>query len=185
MNRNQMNTQQQKIQTTRPTHWLTTTTLLASIFAASLSRLIPHAPNFTAIGALALFGGMYLQDRRLSLVAPLIAMLLTDLALGLHSTMIFVYASVAFISVLGWFTKPKLSSAGPMSVLASIAFFVVTNLGVWMSSGMYPQTLQGLQNCFVAALPFFENTLTSQLLFTGILVGGFEIAKKRWAVLAA
>ncbi|MDR0574632.1 MAG: hypothetical protein LBG96_11490 [Tannerella sp.] len=51
----------------------------------------------------------------------------------------------------------------------------VTNFGVWFSSGMYPQTLVGLQACYIAGIPFFWNTLLGDVVYTGVLFGAFEL----------
>ena len=39
--------------------------LCAMIAAAAFTRLIPHLPNFTAIGAMALFGGAYFSNKNI------------------------------------------------------------------------------------------------------------------------
>jgi hypothetical protein len=57
-------------------------TLLSMTLAAGLARLLPHWPNFTPIGAMALFGGAYFVSRRAAFAAPLAAMLISDAALG-------------------------------------------------------------------------------------------------------
>src|SRR5215208_7087089 len=65
--------------------------LLSAIAAAAVLRLMPHPPNFTPIGAMALFSGAYLDRRALAFVAPLAALLLSDLLLGFYPEAIFVY----------------------------------------------------------------------------------------------
>jgi hypothetical protein len=67
------------------------------IAAAATSRLLPHPPNFTPIGAIALFGGAAFRDRRLAFAVPLLAMLLSDAALGFSRMMPFVYGSQSAI----------------------------------------------------------------------------------------
>jgi hypothetical protein len=64
------------------------------------------------------------------------------------------------------------------SIAGSVLFFVVTNFGVWARDGLYPHTLAGLANCYVAALPFFQNGLVGDLFFTGALFGGFEFLRR-------
>ena len=58
--------------------------LLSAIVAAAALRLVPHPPNFTPIGAMALFSGAYLGRRGLAFAAPLGALLLSDLVLGFY-----------------------------------------------------------------------------------------------------
>jgi hypothetical protein len=58
---------------------------------------------------------------------------------------------------------------GGASLLSSLTFFVVSNFAVWASyHTLYPATLQGLWNCYLAAIPFFRHTLTADLVFTVI-----------------
>lgn len=133
---------------------------------AVAGRLIPHPANFTPVGASALFGGARLQ-RPWNYLAPLAVMSLTDLLLGGHKTMIYVYFSL--IAAV-WIGERLIQNArfGRMiiaSVLASTVFFVITNFGVWQSTPMYPHTLAGLVACYTAAIPFWRNALAGDMLF--------------------
>ena len=69
------------------------------------------------------------------------------------------------------------------SLAGSVLFFVVTNFGVWMLGSLYPKTLEGLVACYVAAIPFFHNTLLGDAFFTAVLFGGFVLAQRRFPVL--
>jgi hypothetical protein len=154
--------------------------LVTAILMAATFRLLPHPPNFSPIAAMALFGGAFMPRKALGILVPLAAMLLSDLVLGFHASMPFVYAAVALTSVLGWWlaTNRTLGRVGIAAVLASVLFFLVTNFGVWASQDMYPHTLAGLGACFVAALPFFQNTLAGDLVFTALLFGGFALLER-------
>jgi len=55
--------------------------------------------------------------------------------------------------------------------------FVITNFGMWLFSGFYPRTLAGLEACYVAAIPFFQNTVAGDLFYAALLFGGFKIAE--------
>ncbi len=57
------------------------------------------------------------------------------------------------------------------SLLVSISFFVASNFGVWFEWNMYPKTLSGLGACYVAALPFFRNSVVAELLCSSLLFG--------------
>src|SRR5207248_5033718 len=81
--------------------------LLSAIVAAAALRLVPHPPNFTPIGAMALFSGAYLGRRSLSFIAPLGAMLLADAILGFDRSMDFVYPAVALIVLIGWWVSSR------------------------------------------------------------------------------
>lgn len=143
------------------------------IFLAVISRLLPHPANFAAIGGLALFTGAKLPLNKFWI--PMLAMLISDLFLGFHSTMIFVYFSFTLIFLIGRLitNKQKWQYIGLGSVSGSILFFVVTNFGVWLKSGMYEQNLNGLINCYIMAIPFFQNSLSGDLTYSSILFGSY------------
>src|SRR5580765_5209093 len=82
--------------------------LLSAILVAAVLRLVPHPPNFTPIGAMALFSGAYLGRRGLlAFAAPLGAMVLSDSVIGFHSGMPFVYLSIAAIVAIGWWALQR------------------------------------------------------------------------------
>jgi hypothetical protein len=65
------------------------------------------------------------------------------------------------------------------SLAASVLFFVVTNFAVWAMGSMYPKSAGGLLACYVAAIPFFGNTLLGDAFFTAVLFGGLALAEWR------
>jgi len=71
--------------------------LVSFIFMAALLRLVPHLPNFAPVTALALFSGVYFNNRVLGLMVPIIAMLISDYFLGYYSISIWVYISFIFV----------------------------------------------------------------------------------------
>ena len=150
------------------------------ILTAALSRLLPHPANFTPIAAIALAGGVYL-DKRFALVLPLGVLLLSDLFIGFHSTIVFVYGSFMLIGFLGlWLrTHKKLLPIAGTTILSSILFFGITNFGVWLtgSGWSYPGTWQGLIECYTLAIPFFRNTIAGDLIYTMVLFGLFEVSE--------
>ena len=155
--------------------------LLSAILAAAALRLVPHPPNFTPIGAMALFSGAYLGRRGpVALAAPLGALLLSDLVLGFYRGMPTVYFSVALVVLIGAVALRRVSPlrVGGAAIASSILFFVLTNFGMWLSSGFYPRTLAGLQACYVAAIPFFQNTVAGDLFYAALLFGGFALLER-------
>ncbi len=156
-------------------------TLLAAILAAAALRLVPHPPNFTPIGAMALFSGAYLGRRgAVALAAPLGALFLSDLVLGFYRGMPTVYFSVALIVIIGWLALRRVSPirVGGAAIASSVLFFVLTNFGMWLSSGFYPRTLAGLEACYIAAIPFFQNTVAGDLFYAAVLFGGFALLER-------
>jgi hypothetical protein len=159
--------------------------ILSAIFVAAVLRLVPHPPNFTPVGAIALFAGAYLGRRGLAFAAPLGALLLSDLALGFYPELAFVYLSTAAAVIIGWAvaSRKTILGVGLAALASSVLFFTVTNFGVWLVMDYYPKTLAGLAACYVAAIPFFQNTLAGDLVFAALLFGGFALAERRVPVL--
>jgi hypothetical protein len=153
--------------------------LLSAILLAAALRLVPHPPNFTPIGAMALFSGAYLGRRAIAFAAPLGALLLSDLVLGFYHGQATVYFSVALIAMLGMLALSRVSvlRIGTAAVASSVLFFVITNFGVWLFTDFYPRTLAGLEACYVAAIPFFQNTVAGDLFYATLLFGGFRVAE--------
>lgn len=172
--------------------------LAAIVIGAAMSRLLPHPPNATAVGAMALFGGAYFIQRWQALVLPLVAMWLSDLVLNnivykaYNPTFTlfteggaFIYGAIALIVVLGWvlLKKVKMENVMAASLTGSVLFFLITNAGAWMGSTLYPQTGEGLLMAYVAGLPFLLNTIGGDLMWCAVLFGGFEWAQQRFPAL--
>ena len=153
--------------------------LVTAIVVAAALRLVPHPPNFTPIGAMALFSGAYLGRKALAFAAPLGALLLSDVVLGFYHGQATVYFSVALIVMIGMVALSRVSPlrVGAAAILSSVLFFVVTNFGMWLFSGFYPHTIAGLETCYVAAIPFFQNTIAGDLFYATLLFGGFRVAE--------
>ena len=160
-------------------------TIGGMILAAAIIRLLPHPPNFTPIFTMALFGGAYLSKKKLAFLLPLAAMLISDLFIGFHSSMLVVYGSIAIITSLGFLLENRVrpSTIIGASLLGSLIFYLISNFAVWATSGMYPPTPSGLVSSYVAALPFFKNSLISGLFYSALMFGSFEFAKRKFPVL--
>ena len=152
---------------------------LLIILVAVVLRLLPHPPNFAPIAGLALFGGAYL-NKKYALILPLIALFASDLFIGFHSTMPFVYGSFLLSGLigLGLQSKKSVPTVFGASLLSSVLFFVITNFGVWAVSGMYAPTIEGLVKCYTLALPFFRNTLLGDFFYTGLFFTSYELARR-------
>ena len=174
--------------------------IAAIVFVAAAARLLPHPSNVTPVGAMALFGGAYFGRKWSAYLIPLCALLLSDVVLNnvvyrayfptftlFYSGALWQYLGFVAIVGLGWLLLKRVSILNVVlvSLLASGLFFLVSNFGVWSSGGMgYPKTGAGLMGCYVAGLPFFLNTLVGDLVWCGILFGGFEMAKQRFSRLS-
>lgn len=147
--------------------------LCGLIGVIALTRLLPHPPNFSPVVALALFGGAAFAERKLAYLVPLAAMLLADLFIGFHQTMIFVYLGMGLVVAVGrWLGESRRLPSLVLGALAgSGVFFLLTNAGVWWLGASYPHSFEGLLACYVAALPFFHNTVLATVLFSALLFG--------------
>jgi hypothetical protein len=153
--------------------------LLSAIVAAAALRLVPHPPNVAPIAAMALFSGAKFGRRPLAFAAPLGAMVLSDAVLGFYSGFWVTYLAIALIVLLGGIALSRISvlRLAGAAVARSELFFMVSNFGTWALSGMYPLTAGGLAACYVAAIPFFQNTVAGDLFYSGLLFGGFALAE--------
>lgn len=154
--------------------------LVGMVLAAAASRLIPHPPNFAPIAAMALFSGANFSDKRLAFGVPFAALILSDLLLGFYDGLAVVYAAFAMIVGLGFWLRDHRSNTtlAAATFVSAVLFFVVTNFAFWLSGVLYPRTLVGLSTCCIAALPFFWNTLLSDIFFTAVLFGGVKVLEK-------
>ena len=154
------------------------------ILLAVVSRIIPHPANFTPIAALGLFSGAYLRMHKFWLV-PIAALLLSDMVIGFYHpvVMLFVYGAFVLCACLGrtlLSERRTVLMLGGATLSGSILFFVLSNLGDWLAGLNYPQTWQGLLDCYAMAIPFFGNTLVGDLFYVICLFGIYEL-HSRWS----
>jgi hypothetical protein len=169
-------------------------TLVFMILAAAATRLLPHPPNLTAMTALALFGGSYFSDRRLAFIVPMVVLLLSDIALGVYWSWSFMaiqphmwvqYATFVLIVGMGlvFLKQRSFSRVAVVTLAASCVFFVLTNFAEWVFQPWYPKTAAGLAASYIAAIPFFRNAVIGDLLYSGLLFGGFRLLELRFSSL--
>ena len=162
--------------------------IVSIIVVLAFYRVLPHPPNVSPVAAMALFGGVYFSDRKLAFIIPLFSLVVSDLIIGLHDTLPFVYGAFAVTVLAGIWLRDKLSlmSVAGTALAASLLFFVVTNFGAWLfNPGLYPMTSAGLLQSYVAGIPFYANTLAGDLFFTALLFGGFYLLERHSRGIAA
>lgn len=171
--------------------------IILLILFASFSRIIPHMPNFTPIGAIALFGGAYLKNKYHAFLIPIASLWLSDLILNnfiftfysdftwFYPGFLWQYISFTLIIVLGYFFLKKINFKNVFitATSSSILFFIITNFGVWISGSMYTLDFQGLITCYVMALPFFKGTLLGFMCYSAFLFGILEFSKHKFEML--
>lgn len=155
--------------------WLVVALILLGIVA----RLVPHPWNVTPTMAIALFGGTYLS-KRWAILLPLGIVAFSDLLIGWHSTIPFTWGAFALTGLLAWWIRRQPTALRILTgaLTGSVLFFALTNFGVWLTGELYPQTLVGLHECYVAAIPFFRNTVVGDVLYTTLFFGGYAIATR-------
>lgn len=153
-------------------------------------------PNLEIITVLALIAGIYLGGIYM-IIVPLAIIFLSDLVIGNTYIFIFTWTAFMFIGFFGFLFKKKTShsreNGNPVSatnsnskifpfknsiklaLISSIFFYLYTNFGWWMMSGMYEYSLSGLVRCYYMAIPFFRNNLMGNLIFVPM---GIYIASK-------
>ena len=152
----------------------------ALVVAGVVLRVLPHPWNFAPIGAIALFGGARFERRYLAVGIPLLTMFVGDAFVGFHSLMRVIYATYALIAVIGMLLRdrrPSIAAIGGCSLLASTIFYITTNFAVWAMGTTYAKTAAGLAACYIAAIPFFGNTLASDALYSAIFFGTFALVE--------
>ena len=148
--------------------------LVSLIFFAILSRFLPHPPNFTPIAAIALLSSKGFNNRWVVFLIPIVSLFISDLFIGLHATIPFVYISFILIALLGLYVK-KINIVSVL--LSSTIFFLVSNFGVWLL--YYPISSEGLVQCYTLALPFFLNTVLGDLVYGALLIYPFYALQRR------
>lgn len=145
-----------------------------------IARLVPHDWNATPLTAIALFGGAYL-GKRWAILLPLAIIAVSDIALGWHATMPFTWGACAATGMLGWWLRqrPSAGRIAAASLAGSCLFFLVTNFGVWLTQNLYARTAAGLWQCYIAAIPFFRNSLWGDAMYTAALFGLYALATAR------
>ncbi len=154
--------------------------LLGMIALAAVLRIVPHPWNLTPVGAMALFAGAMLRNKRAAGFVPLAALFAGDSIIGFHRLMPVVYASFLVSVAIGFCLRERrtIARVAGAALLGAIQFFIATNFAVWALGGFYPRTAAGLGACYVAGLPFFWNTLAGDALYAGLLFGGFALAER-------
>lgn len=172
--------------------------LMSLLLLSVVARLVPYALshlgvsidpadtiypwNFSPILPICLFGGACYAQPRLAYAVPFATFLLGDLGIwaltgradwAFYAYQPVVYLSVALVVTTGFALRGQRSWRGVAGagLVSSVGFFVVTNFGLWAfgDGSIYPQTLDGLVDCYVRAIPYLRNTVISMALFLPLL----------------
>jgi hypothetical protein len=153
---------------------------LAIIALAAALRIAPHPWNFTPVGAMALFSGAIIRDRRLAFLVPLLALFAGDIFIGFHKLMPVVYASFLVSVAIGFWLRDRrtVGRICAATLLGAVQFFLITNFAVWTFGLSYPRNTAGLVACYAAGIPFFWNTLAGDAAYAVLFFGSFALAER-------
>lgn len=168
--------------------------IVLMILAAAATRFMPHPPNFTPIGGMALFAAAHFAKKYWAYLIPFITLWVSDLVMNnvvyaeyqtgftwITSFAIFNFLAFGLIVLMGSKVLKKISLPKVIgaSVTGSLIFFLITNFGAWFADpfNMYADNFAGLTTAIAAGLPLFWNTLAGDLVYVGVLFGGFELVR--------
>lgn len=146
------------------------------LFFLTVSRLIPHEPNFTPILSISILGFLFSTILSVKVLIVLGSMFFSDLIIGTHNFMIYVYFSLILLIIVS-----NSKNYIYMMFLGPLIFFIITNLGVWLNSTYYNKNINGLIECFYMAIPFFKNTILSTFFYCILILltkNFYQIEKK-------
>ncbi len=169
------------------------------IIILAFSRLIPHIPNFSPLGAICLFGAANFHRKWQAFFIPIFATWISDLYLNnyiynqrqedfiwFYQGFYWQYMSYVIIALLGLILfKSKINASKILggAIGASLLFFFISNFGVWTIGGMYPKSFFGLINCYIAGLPFIKGTLIGNLFYTPIMFYSYFMLQDKFPIL--
>jgi hypothetical protein len=145
-------------------------------FFLTVSRLIPHEPNFTPILSISILGFLFSTILSVKVLIVLGSMFFSDQIIGTHDFMIYVYFSLILLIIVS-----NSKNYIYMMFVGPLIFFIITNFGVWLNSWYYTKNITGLIECFYMAIPFFKNTIFSTFFYCILILltkNFYQIQKK-------
>ncbi len=175
--------------------------VVAAMRIPNAAQITPWA-NFSPIGAMGLFGGAYFNSKWKAFAFPLLTLFVSDLIINIfifdgkygvmYSGWYVIYGIFALIVFYGKWMIQKVAVKNVLlaCIVAAVSHWLVADFTVWFGGGtdlrtMAPLTKNwaGLLQCYAQGLPFMRNFLLGNLVYSGILFGGFELAQRRYPVL--
>jgi len=132
----------------------------------ALTRFLPHPPNFTSLITLSFY--VPLIFGRKFILSVVLSFAITDIFLGLHSTVLFTWGSVFIIGMISTYFKKNLLTRMTGAVTSVVIFFVITNLGILLINP-YDHNVGSLLDTFSLTIPFFLYSMISTIIFSIII----------------
>jgi hypothetical protein len=152
--------------------------------------------NYSAVGAIAMFGAAYFNNNVKAFSFPLLTLLISDLILSatfyrnyssgfLYEGWYLVYGAFALMVLASKLIIKNVNVASVVAAAIATVFihWIVTDLGVWYGSALYPQTLSGYWMVLEAAIPFELRFFDGTLGYSVIMFGLFEYLKSKYPAL--
>lgn len=139
---------------------------IATLILLASSRFLPHPPNFTNLIALSFYVPLLFGRKYIPLV--FFSFVITDLFIGFHKTIFFTWVTVIVIGYTSVYFRGIIKDRVKGIIVSLITFYILSNFGVWLS-GIYTYSISGLLNCYIAAIPFFGNTILSTIIYSSII----------------
>jgi hypothetical protein len=160
-------------------------TLIATTTILRICNYQEHIYNFVPMAAIGLFSVTFINKRSLALIIPILGQFVTDIYLqtftntpGFYPGQIYNYIGLFGAASLGILMKqPKPSTILIYLFGSSSIFFILSNFGFFIS-GYNGYTINGLTKTYIDAIPFFRNSLTSDMICGILLFTGFFIIQK-------
>ena len=150
---------------------------LCIILTLSISRLIPHPPNFTNLIALSFYVPALIGLNFIP--ALLLSFFVTDLIIGLHKLTFFTWGSVIIIGLISHYFKKNIYTRFSGALIGSLIFFILTNFGVWiLGLNEYAYNFEGLIMCYILAIPFYGNTFSDNFIFFDNRINLYNLQNK-------
>jgi hypothetical protein len=172
--------------------------LTTLILLCAFSRIIPHMPNFSPLGAIGLFGAAHFSKKWQAFLIPIAATWLSDLFINnviyaqyypnftwFYEGFYWQYGSYLLIALAGLliFNKVNTKTVLGGALASTTIFFLISNFGCWIGSTTYLQNFGGLMTCYAAGIPFLKGTLLGDLFYSCVLFGTFALAQYKFPVL--
>jgi hypothetical protein len=128
------------------------------------------APDLELVTASALVAAVFLGWRE-ALAVVIGAEVLGDILIGNTAILFFTWSAFGAIALGGLALRGLRRRPGRLmlgalgaGVAASVWFFLYTNFGVWLISGMYSHTWAGLMQSYYMGLPFYRTNLLGNIV---------------------
>lgn len=162
------------------------------VVLAALSRLALYPHNFSPVIAMALLSGAVIRQRNLAFMLPVAAMLLSDILFEVFNIapgfwgwgQLVNYLVLVLVTIIGFslHKMQPLRIAG-CAILSSLLFFALSNTAVWMFEPQtYSRGFSGWMNSLIAGLPFLKNSMIADLVYSGVLFGGYALLRANTTV---